>query len=63
MRIAIVVVTLAATALSAQTPRAAQQEIDHVAAFAQLYGVVRYSLAPHAADPFSSALIGRLSLS
>ena len=42
MRIAIVVITLAATALSAQTPRAAQQEIDHVAAFARLYGVVRY---------------------
>ena len=44
MRIAIVVITLAATALSAQTPRAAQQEIDHVAAFARLYGVVRYLL-------------------
>ena len=42
MRIATVVLTLAATALSAQTPRAAQQEIDHVAAFARLYGVVRY---------------------
>ena len=42
MRIAIVVITLAATALSAQTPRASQQEIDHVAAFARLYGVVRY---------------------
>ena len=42
MRIAIVVITLAATALSAQTPRAAQQEIDHVSAFARLYGVVRY---------------------
>jgi hypothetical protein len=41
MRIAIVVITLAATALSAQTPRAAQ-EIDRVAAFARLYGVVRY---------------------
>jgi hypothetical protein len=42
MRIAIVVITLAATTLSAQTPRTAQQEIEHVAAFARLYGVVRY---------------------
>ena len=42
MRIALVVIALAASALSAQTPRAAQQEIDHVAAFARLYGVVRY---------------------
>lgn len=42
MRIAIVVITLAATALSAQTLRAAQQGIDNVAAFARLYGVVRY---------------------
>jgi hypothetical protein len=42
MRTAIVVVTLAATALSAHTPPVAQQEIDHVAAFARLYGVVRY---------------------
>jgi hypothetical protein len=42
MRIAVVVVTLAATAISAQTPRPAQQEIEHLAAFARLYGVVRY---------------------
>jgi len=42
MRIAMVVITLAATALSAQAPRATQQEIDDVAAFARLYGVVRY---------------------
>lgn len=42
MRIAIVVITLAATGLSAQTPRAAQQEIDQVAAFARLFGVARY---------------------
>src|SRR6188508_2882047 len=42
MRISIVVITLAATGLSAQAPRAAQQEIDRVAALARLYGVVRY---------------------
>lgn len=42
MRIAIVVVTLAATALAAQSPRAAQQELDRVASFARLYGVIRY---------------------
>ena len=42
MRIAIFVVTLSATALSGQTPRIDQQAIDHLAAFAQLYGVVRY---------------------
>jgi hypothetical protein len=42
MRIAVLVVTLAATALSAQTARPAQQEIEHLAAFARLYGVVRY---------------------
>jgi hypothetical protein len=42
MRIAIFVVTLAAAALSAQTSRPAQQEIEHLAAFARLYGVVRY---------------------
>ena len=41
MRTALVVITLATTALSAQTPRATQQEIDRVAAFARLYGVVR----------------------
>ena len=42
MRIAVFVVTLAATALSAQGPRPARQEIEHLAAFARLYGVVRY---------------------
>ena len=42
MRIAIVVITLTVTALSAQTPPAVQQEIDRVAAFARLYGVVRH---------------------
>lgn len=41
MRIAIVVVTLAA-ALSAQTSPPSQQQIEHVAAFARLFGVVRY---------------------
>jgi hypothetical protein len=41
MRIAIVVITLGATVLAAQTPPAAQ-EIDHVAAFARLYGAARY---------------------
>jgi hypothetical protein len=41
MRIAVFVVILAATASSAQTPSDAQQ-VQHVAAFARLYGVVRY---------------------
>ena len=42
MRIAIFVVTLSATAFSGQTPRPDQQEIERLAAFARLYGVVRY---------------------
>lgn len=42
MRIATIVITLAATALSAQLPRTSQQEIYQIAAFARLYGVVRY---------------------
>ena len=42
MRVALLLVTLSATALSGQTPRPAQQEIEHLAAFARLYGVVRY---------------------
>jgi hypothetical protein len=42
MRIAIFVVTLSAAALSAQTSRPAPQEIENLAAFARLYGVVRY---------------------
>jgi len=42
MRIAIFVVTVVATALSGQTLRPDQQEIERLAAFARLYGVVRY---------------------
>ncbi len=41
MRIAVFLI-LAATATSAQTPSAAQHEVQHLAAFARLYGVVRY---------------------
>src|SRR5689334_21113690 len=42
MRIAVCAVILAATVLSGQTLSSLQQEIDRFAAFARLFGVVRY---------------------
>lgn len=42
MRITAFVVTLAVATLSAQTPQPTPQQIERVAAFARLYGVVRY---------------------